>query len=186
MLSRMKSPNAFTLVELLVVIAIIAMLVTLLLPAVQAAREAARATQCTNNLKQLGIAAHNFESAHGKLPAGYESYPTSTGQAPAWAHIDASTWDAGPGWGWTSRLLPFLEEGNIAAGLQGQRAPIWAPELRDIVATSIPSLLCPSSTGPKGPVLVVDAGGNPLDLGNGPILLGRSHYVASHGQESCW
>lgn len=178
--------RGFTLVELLVVIAIIAMLVTLLLPAVQSAREAARTTQCSNNLKQLGLATHNYESAMGRLPSGYESYATSTGNAPAWAAIDSSTWDAGPGWGWNARLLPFMEEGNVASALQGQAAPIWATEFRAAVATRIASLHCPSSSGPEGPITLLNEGGQPLQLGSGDIVLGRSHYVASHGQESCW
>ena len=178
--------QGFTLVELLVVIAIISMLVTLLLPAVQAAREAARATQCTNNLKQLGIATHNFESARRRLPAGYESYPTKNGQAPTWTRIDSATWDAGPGWGWTSRLMPFLEEGNLVDALHGQNQPLWDPNFRSAVATSVSTLLCPSSSGPKGPITVLDEAGQALVIGAGPLLLGRSHYVASHGQESCW
>lgn len=178
--------KAFTLVELLVVIAIIAMLVTLLLPAVQSAREAARGTHCTNNLRQLGLAVHNYESAMAKIPAGYESFPTSNGNAPAWAKIDPSTWDAGPGWGWASRLLAFVEEGNVINALNGQRKPIWDAEFRVDVATQIPLFLCPTSSGPQEAITALSVSGNPLSIDGSPIQLGRSHYVASHGQESCW
>lgn len=71
--------RAFTLIELLVVVAIIGLLVALLVPAVQAAREAARRTQCTNNLRQLGLASHNFYSAHERFPPGYLGGPNHKG-----------------------------------------------------------------------------------------------------------
>ncbi|MCA9133857.1 MAG: DUF1559 domain-containing protein, partial [Planctomycetales bacterium] len=89
--------RGFTLVELLVVIAIIGVLVGLLLPAVQAAREAARRMQCTNNLRQLGLAVHNYESANRRLPSGWI----------------ANNLRGEPGWGWAAALLPFMEGSNL-------------------------------------------------------------------------
>ena len=107
--------HGFTLVELLVVIAIIGILVGLLLPAVQAAREAARRMQCSNNLKQLGLALHNYESAHKKLPPGRIS---STGlDFPVPGSTGIGTNGQGS-WGWPSFILPFIEQKNLYDSLQ--------------------------------------------------------------------
>src|SRR5687767_13013899 len=89
--------GGFTLVELLVVIAIIGLLVALLLPAVQAAREAARATQCKNNLKQMGLAVHNYSDTNRRLPSGWVA------DAP----------NGRNGWGWGSAILAQLEQGSL-------------------------------------------------------------------------
>lgn len=177
--------RGFTLVELLVVIAIIGMLVALLLPAVQAAREAARRMQCSNHLKQLGLAMHNYHASHNQFPAGYLSYPTSDGSAPGWAQIDSLTWDAAPGWGWGSMILPFLEQATTAAALQYSR-PVWDVANATAVESKLPVFLCPSASGGDEAFTVRDDSGNALTMGGRQVRLGRSHYVASHGQESCW
>ena len=181
-----KPPRrGFTLIELLVVIAIIAILVALLLPAVQQAREAARRTSCRNNLKQLGLALHNYHDVHRTFPAGYYSYPTRDGSGPAWARIDPQTWDAGPGWGWGTMLLPYVDQANVANQIDPE-GQIWDPAYTDQIATNLSVFRCPSSTGGDDPFVVRDEAGDPLQIDGRPIRLGRSHYVASHGQESCW
>ncbi len=135
--ARPHTHRGFTLIELLVVIAVIGVLVALLLPAVQAAREAARRVQCTNNLRQIGLALHNYVQAHGPLPPGY-----------------VSNWDTvflretGPGWGWASMILPFLEQNPIAAQIDSRRN-IQDPAHATVRVVPIAVYLCPSDNMPK-------------------------------------
>ncbi|MDO5553683.1 MAG: DUF1559 domain-containing protein [Planctomycetia bacterium] len=126
-----KTILGFTLVELLVVIAIIGILIALLLPAVQAAREAARRMQCTNNLKQIGVALHNYHDVNNSFPTG--AYYMGTGQ----------TWDATPGTNWAIAILPFMEQQSVYS-LYDQRDKITsAPD--EFFASRISSLECPSA-----------------------------------------
>ena len=128
-----RSSRGFTLIELLVVIAIIATLVALLLPAVQQAREAARRSQCTNNLKQIGLALQNYHESHRMFPPGYVST------------FDSAGTDLGPGWGWAARLLPVLEQKPLFGTIRLDQ-PIEAATNATARTTSIKVYLCPSDT----------------------------------------
>ena len=140
-----KHSRAFTLVELLVVIAIIGILIALLLPAVQAAREAARRSQCTNNLKQLSLALHNYHDINKSFPAGVSAY-TLGGDVPGAAQLHQN---------WMTRLLPFIEQSSIEISYVLPPSTSWTGSSAgpgDAAAQVLLQVaLCPSD---KGAVLV--------------------------------
>ncbi|MDR3622389.1 MAG: DUF1559 domain-containing protein [Paludisphaera borealis] len=127
----MSRRGGFTLIELLVVIAIIAVLIGLLLPAVQAAREAARRIQCTNNMKQIGLAVHNYTDTVGSLPLGC-SVAFDKGGNPIF-----------PGWGVTARILPYMEDQNKFNACNFSLAN-ESPQNDTAMRVATPAYMCPS------------------------------------------
>ena len=159
---------AFTLVELLVVIAIIGILVGLLLPAVQAAREAARRAQCMNNVRQIGLALTNYESAYKRYPSGWVDWRQSTK----------------PGWSMSQAILPFMEQSNIYGRLDTNFA-IDATVNRPFLETVIPTFICPSDPAPSIFEIAEDSGvdeeGVNIDIGNKLFPIAKSNYVGVFG-----
>ena len=150
--------SAFTLIELLVVIAIIAILIALLLPAVQQAREAARRTQCRNNLKQIGISLHNYHDAHKTFPPGF-------------IQADLSNPATELGLAWGAFLLPYLDQSPLY-----NRYNMVAPVASK---AQLPAFQCPSDGHAEGEVR--DTG--PHYVGTGEGYAARSSYVACNGGE---
>ena len=171
--------HGFTLIELLVVIAIIAVLIALLLPAVQAAREAARRAQCTSNLKQIGLAIANYESAAGCLVSGY----ISTNRPHGWPGVpgydpDPHTNDNGPGWGWLALLLPQIEQAPLANAINFN-LPTWVADNGTVVLVQINVYLCPSANDPTATCPMVDANVNLLPVAN--QYFARANYQYNMG-----
>ena len=176
------SRPGFTLIELLVVIAIIAILIGLLLPAVQKVREAAARTQCVNNLKQIGLAMHQYHDTQGRVPGGLQrshapwppGYQTPQGL------------DHGPGWGWGSYLLPYLEQGNVYSQINFN-VDVGDPSMAAVRTTVLKVFVCPSdpahqdlftiTTSP----LATNVGPSPTGLGS--WQLASSNYVACNGND---
>lgn len=176
---RLRRPVGFTLIELLVVIAIIAVLVALLLPAVQQAREAARRSQCKNNLKQLGLAMHNYHEMVNCLPWGYGGLPFSS---------------AGNLWGWGTMILPQLDQATIYNGLSqatGGTGPYGGAAngfsaimtsfnpANILVQTPLPVYRCPSDTGPN--LVTIPPGGLNATQPGKTFTFGRSNYAGVSG-----
>jgi prepilin-type N-terminal cleavage/methylation domain-containing protein/prepilin-type processing-associated H-X9-DG protein len=131
---------AFTLVELLVVIAIIGVLVALLLPAVQSAREAARRMQCTNNLKQIGLAIHNYHDTFNRFPSGFIF------QAPGMSGRGDRA-NRAAGFSWHTFILPQLEQANLYNQLNFQLG-LWQQPNRQVVSSQLKVAVCPSAVNP--------------------------------------
>ena len=153
---RTKKLSAFTLIELLVVIAIIGILIALLLPAVQAAREAARRSQCTNNLKQIGLGIHNFVSSRKELPRGWTNDRDLTGRPTQYMPL--------------GQILPYLEQGIVYEMFDYDYSPVH-PINYGASSQSIRLFVCPSDDS---------AGRKWLHTGIN-VSFARTNYVACFG-----
>jgi type II secretory pathway pseudopilin PulG len=158
----MSLRRAFTLVELLVIIAIMGVLIGLTLPAVQKVREAANLLACKNNLKQIGLALHNYHDTRGSFPVGYYD-PTP------WPQLDN-----GPGWGWGAFILPYLEQDSLYRQINFKR-DVGDPANAAVRTTFLRIFFCPSDME-WTTFTVTDGGSNSWDIAQGS-------YVACNGND---
>jgi prepilin-type N-terminal cleavage/methylation domain-containing protein len=167
MKTHSQKHRGFTLIELLVVIAIIAILIALLLPAVQQAREAARRTQCKNNLKQIGLALHNYLDVARVLPPGWIAVDVTGSPS---AHEGTS------GVGWATMILPYIEQGNIYRQFNAS-LPLTDPANAAFLRNQIPGYKCPSDPQPETFFIAEE--------GSGAIITGLpiANYIGSFGTE---
>jgi prepilin-type N-terminal cleavage/methylation domain-containing protein/prepilin-type processing-associated H-X9-DG protein len=156
-----RRSNAFTLIELLVVTAITGTLVGLLLPAVQKARESSNRLACQNNLKQIGLALHNYHDAQHSFPPGYLA---------SGSYSDGAT-DTAPGWGWAAFILPYIEQGNLC-GQGDLNQPV---QNSAFIQTVVSTYLCPSDNTPGATFPVPDG------FGNTPCWAAPMSYAACCG-----
>src|SRR5260221_646678 len=188
--SRKVRRFGFTLIELLVVIAIIAVLISMLLPAVQQAREAARRAQCKNNLKQMGLALHNYEGSCRVFPPSCIVNPYQDGSAYGISYGDTSR-VGHPGFAWGVCLLPSLEQTSLYDQFN-VNDPCWSPLNAAAARTKVPVFLCPSATGGSDGFDVQKPGadnrhGVPLTRSDGTtIYFAHSHYVTNAGMNQPW
>lgn len=179
--------GGFTLIELLVVIAVIGVLVSLLLPAVQKVREAANRTQCSNNLKQMGLALHAYHDTYKRFPPAYlTADPSANGTAYGITYGDDNR--NGPsGFAWGALILPYVEQDNLYRKFRLD-LPCWATENAAAAATRVKVFLCPSATGGSDGFAVEKATSDPkVGTPFSPtITFAHSHYLTNAGVHQPW
>jgi prepilin-type N-terminal cleavage/methylation domain-containing protein/prepilin-type processing-associated H-X9-DG protein len=167
--------HAFTLIELLVVIAIIAVLVGLLVPAVQRVRAAAATLTCQNNLKQIGLALHSYHDAYSVFPPGYVDGNTNPASTP--------DNDVGPGWGWASFILPYLEQTPVFTQINF-KVTVGTGVNTQISQQALAVFQCPADNNQNSCVLY---NWNNYTSGNAPtITVAHGNYVGCNGWEECF